>query len=185
MKAELTTVRKLNLTKLMGEPHKLDPVSVILEDFEPGKGKIIIECYGKSWSAYWGSMGGKSIATFFCRCDEHYIANKLSGIRGDIPDYEALEITAKKEVCRLRRDGDLSATEARELYDDLGYFHYAESAHDLNARDMQAIFGDEWWHSIPDKPNPDYQYLCRIIKAVQAGIQMAGLLKVTEESGHE
>ncbi len=185
MKAELTTVRKLNLTDLMGEPHKLDPVSVILEDFEPGKGKIIIECYGQSWSAYWGSMGGKSIATFFCRCDEHYIANNLSGIRGDIPDYEALEITAKKEVCRLRRDGDLSATEARELYDDVGYFSYAESAHDLNGRDMQAIFGDEWWHSIPDKPNPDYQYLCRIIKAVQAGIQTAGLLKVTEGSGHE
>ena len=175
MQVELSTVQKLNLTELMGDPHKLDPVSVILEDFEPGKGKIIIECYGQSWSAYWGGMGVKSIANFFCSCDEHYIAKKLSSISGDIPDYGSLQTAAQREVCRLRRSGELRKDEARDLFDDAGYFSYAEATHDLNGSAMKAIFGDEWWHSIPDKPNPDYQYLCRIIKAVQAGIKMAGL----------
>lgn len=179
MKAELSTVRKLNLTDLMGEPHKLDPVTVILEDFEPGKGKIIIECYGESWSAFWGSMG-RTIAEFFCRCDEHYLANKLSGISGDIPDYDALSGTARKEVCRLRRDEDIAKSDARDLFDDAGRFSDAESVHDLDGSAMQEIFGDEWWHAIPTKPNPAYEYLCRVIKAVQAGIKSAGLLAEKE-----
>lgn len=183
MQVEISTVQKLNITDLMGHPHKLDPVSVILEDYEQGKGKIIIECYGQSWSAYWGSMG-RTIAEFFCRCDQHYIAGKLSGIHADIADYEGLSEKAKREVCRLRRDGELTKVEARELFDDAGRFSDAESAHDLDDSAMQEIFGDEWWHDIPSKPNPDYQYLCRIIKAVQTGIRAAGQLKLTEVSRH-
>lgn len=175
MDVELSTVQKLNLTDLMGEPHKLDPITVILEDLGPNRGKIIIECYGESWSAFWGSMG-RSIAEFFCRCDEHYLANKLSGISGDVPDYDALSATAQKEVCRLRRDNDLTKSKARDLFDDAGRFSDAESAYDLDESAMREIFGDDWWHAIPSKPNPQYQYLCRVIKAVQAGIKNAGLL---------
>ncbi|WP_375191852.1 hypothetical protein [Marinobacter sp.] len=175
MQVELSTVRKLSLTDLMSEPHKLDPVSVILEDYEPGKGKIIIECYGQSWSAFWGGMGAKSVATFFCRCDEHYIASKLSGISGDIADYEALGILAREEVVCLRRDGELNKCEARDLFDQCYRLEEAENLDQLDRNLMREVFGDEWWHSIPSKPNPDYQYLCRIIKAVQAGIKRAGL----------
>ncbi|WP_296935981.1 hypothetical protein [uncultured Marinobacter sp.] len=185
MKVELSTVQKLNLTELMGEPHKLDPVSVILENFEPGKGKIIIECYGQSWSAYWGGMGAKDIATFFCRCDEHYIAGKLSSIRGGIDDYEALASKAQSEVCQMRRDQEINQQEARELFDAAGRLSNAESAHDLDDKAMIEIFGPEWWYAIPEKPNPDYQYLCRIIRAVQAGIKKVGLNKVTEEPLNE
>lgn len=177
MQVELSTVQKLNLTDLMGEPHKLDPISVILEDFEPGKGKIIIECYGQSWSAYWGGMGGKDIASFFCRCDEHYIAGKLSGISGDIADYDALGSQARKEVVRLRRDGDLNKWEARDLFDECHRLEEAENPDQLDHNLMQEVFGPEWWYAIPEKPNPDYQHLCRIIKAVQAGIKQAGLIK--------
>lgn len=177
MQVELLSVQKLNLTDLMGEPYKLDPVSVILEDFEPGKGKIIIECYGQSWSAYWGGMGGKDIASFFCRCDEHYIARKLSSIAGDIADYDALGKLARKEVVQLRRDGDLSRCEARDLFDQCHKLGEAENPDQLDHNLMREVFGDDWWRSIPDKPNPDYQYLCRVIKAVQAGIKRAGLIK--------
>ena len=48
MKLETSTVTKLQLTEL----NNLDPISVILENYEPGKGKIIIECCGKSWSSF-------------------------------------------------------------------------------------------------------------------------------------
>lgn len=49
----------------------LDPVSVFLEDFESGKGKITIECYGKYWSAYWGAMGERTISEFFSSCSDN------------------------------------------------------------------------------------------------------------------
>jgi hypothetical protein len=174
MNAEITAVQKLTLRDLQAD-FQLDSVTVILEDFELGKGKIIIECYGDSWSACWGAMGGKNVATFFCSCDEHYIAKKLSGISGDVPDYEALEAEGKKEVCRLRRNRDLTESEARDLFGDAERFSNAESACDLDGSAMQIIFGEEWWHSIPNRPNPAYQYLCRIIKAVQVGMQVSGL----------
>jgi len=183
MLVKLSKVQKLSLTDLMGEPHKLDPVSVILEDFGTGKGKIIIECFGQSWSSFWPAMGERDIAAFFCRCDEHYIAKNLSGVRSDIPDYAGLVEKARNEVVRLRRDGDLNGIEARELFDQCRKFEEVENADQVDGFLMQEIFGDDWWYCIPDKPNPDYRYLCRIIKAVQAGIKQVGLNE--EGSGHE
>jgi hypothetical protein len=35
---------------------------------------------------------------------------------------------------------------------------------------MNQIFGDEWWCEIPQKPNPKYEYLLRILRAVKAGL---------------
>ena len=43
MKINITTVTKIHLTDL----DRLDPVGVILEDLEPRKGKLTIDCYGK------------------------------------------------------------------------------------------------------------------------------------------
>lgn len=70
MKVQASNVQKMLITEVPG----LDPVTVILEDIEPRKGKIIIECYSKSWSAYWGGMGDRNIAEFFCSCNDHYLA---------------------------------------------------------------------------------------------------------------
>ena len=94
MNTEISTVKRLKITDLINSEYKLDPVTVFLEDYEPGKGKITIECYGKSWSAYWGGMSGDDVATFFCRCDQHYLAKNLSSISSSIPDYSALPALA-------------------------------------------------------------------------------------------
>jgi len=75
MKVEKSKVQKFKIT----EVKNLDPVNVFLEDFEPGKGEIIIECYGKAWSVYWGAMGSKPISVFFCYVDNNYIIGKLDG----------------------------------------------------------------------------------------------------------
>lgn len=46
-----------NLTAFVIEDVRgLDPVTVIMRDTEPGKGKLIIECYSRAWSCYWGGM---------------------------------------------------------------------------------------------------------------------------------
>lgn len=183
MQTQLSTVQKLQLTELHApSPFRLDPVTAIMEDFGPGKGKIIIECFGKSWSAGWPAMGERCIAEFFCRCDEHYIAKNLSSVRGDIPDYDGLADKARKEVVRLRRDGELNECEARDMFDQCHKFEEVENPDQIDGFLMQEIFGDDWWYSIPDKPNPDYEYLCRIIKAVQAGIRAAGLVEKREKA---
>lgn len=174
MNTETSTVTKLRLTDLMSpSPHCLDPVTVILEDDKPGKGKIIIECYGESWSSYWGGMGKKHVAEFFCRCDDHYIAKNLSSLSGGIPDYEKLADVARAQVIQLRRHDDLGHDEARDLFDRCG--NLGSDKDSLNQTAMHEIFGDDWWHSIPEKTNPDYAYLCRIIGAVREGLNLSGL----------
>ena len=77
MKLETTQITKLTLSEL----ERLDPVSVMLEDIEPRKGKITIECYGEAWCGYWDNMGELTVAEFFCWCGEQYLVEKL--INGD------------------------------------------------------------------------------------------------------
>lgn len=42
---------------------KLDPVTVVLQDLGPGCGRLMVECWGSAWSAYWGGMGGEQYAS--------------------------------------------------------------------------------------------------------------------------
>jgi len=165
MKVELSTTQKLTIKGA----DRLDPVTVFLEDLELGKGKITIECYGKSWSAYWGGMGSRNIAQFFKSCDECYLSSNLSNISSQVEDCEALADKAEK----ILREHDHDKYETEEWVSRL-----RGDGSNLNQDIMHKIFGDEWWCDIPDMPNPDYQYLCRIITEVQKGIKQAGLLKV-------
>lgn len=56
----------------------LDPITVILQDYGTGKGKLIFECFGEAWSAYWGAMGDNNITQFLLSCEVDYIVGKLS-----------------------------------------------------------------------------------------------------------
>lgn len=58
---------------------RLDPVHVYVEDYEPGRGRITIACYGKAWAfvAFWGAMSGRSIIEFFTDCDAGYLFGRL------------------------------------------------------------------------------------------------------------
>lgn len=180
MKIEKSTVTKLTITGA----DRLDQITVILEDIAPRRGKIIIECYGESWSSYWGGMGEQTIAQFFCGMDEHYLAKNLKqGIDSTIVDGDSIREGAFRKLIEQRRgrmvrsrlsvDGyirlgrnDITADEARELWEEVeGASFGSDGWGDPNL--MQRVFGDEWWYSLPTKPNPAYQYLCRVIKAVQ------------------
>lgn len=171
MKIQSSKIEKVYITEL----DHLDPVTVILEDIEPRKGKIIIECYGKSWSAYWGGMGNRTIAEFFCSCDEQYIAGNLDGgLRSYIPDFESFGDVFKQRLLQMRLYNEIDHDEAF----DMCRIHHEEIAacesHDgLHQHDrvLSRVLGEEWWYEIPDRPNPDYQYLCRIIKAVQMALR--------------
>lgn len=179
MKIERSQVTKLVITGA----HRLDPITVFMEDIEPRKGKIVIECYGKSWSGYWGGMGDRTIAEFFCSCNCDYIARNISDAAADLTDADAIKDSARREIAILRRGRLLPATgfrigrndidkeQARELWDRVEFAYFGDDGWG-DSRLMEEIFGDEWWCHLPTKPNPDYQYLRRIIDAVQDGLKM-------------
>lgn len=58
---------------------KLDPVTVVLQDIAPGHGRLIVECYGEAWAAYWGGMGvTTSLSKFVVDSGPDYLLTKLS-----------------------------------------------------------------------------------------------------------
>lgn len=57
----------------------LDPITLIIQDFRPGVGRVVVECYGEAWAAFWGGMpGGKSVLEFLASMDPGYLHSKLS-----------------------------------------------------------------------------------------------------------
>lgn len=185
-------ITKSTVTKLVisGAP-ALDPITVVLEAPAPGQGKILIECWGKSWAASWGGMGERSINQFFCDMDEHYLAKNLSDISGDIVDADSIKQGALREIIILRRGrrvrssvrpermvrlgrDEITAKEARALWDEVEGARFGDDGWS-NPDLMQRVFGTEWWYRLPSKPNPEYQYLCRIIRAVQQALKLSQL----------
>ena len=78
------------------ENFKIDETDIILEDYDDGKGKIIIaNTWGYNFSFFWGSMGS-SLKDFLCRINVDYFINKLS----DPLDNGAID--AKKSVVNFR-----------------------------------------------------------------------------------
>lgn len=151
MKTETSTVTKLRISEL----ESLDPISVFLEDMGKDRGKITIECYGRAWSAFWGGIGNSTMAQFFCSCDAHYLAKKLSTIKANVYDIDRIYEDAGKKGIECPRD---------DPWNDYDF--------------MSAMYGPgmvDWSDSLPKMVNPDYLYLCRIIRAVQDGIRQTGL----------
>jgi hypothetical protein len=178
MKIERTKVEKLTITGALS----LDPITVFAEDLGPRQGKVTIECYGKSWSAYWGGCGDKGVAAFICSCHVEYVVNCLDrGIESMKYDPSQADRVLKKIVLARRRQLDqwrpgarqdwtydsLTKTEARELWDRIEDEHFYDDPAG-NADLIGSVVGhEEWWNAIPTAPNPDYLYLCRIVAAVQ------------------
>lgn len=183
MEIEVSTSTKVVIKGYVDEGPfggKFDPITVYITDYRPGCGKIVIECYRDSWVARWSAMSGQTVSQFFCGCDEHYLAGNLaSGLyseqRIDYPDWDQV---AKKRILELRKSGVLNRKDARRMWrgaelelDDI------DPEHDRNDADLLTSYlkDGEWWEYWPHEPNPKYEYLCRIIKAVQLGLKQGGL----------
>lgn len=179
MQISKTVVTKLYLSEMA----RLDPISVFLEDHEPGKGKIVIECFGSSWAATWSAMGKRrNVASFFCDSDAEYLIGSLApGMRAESFTGTALKALAVKTI-EERRDGAsdmgmLNSEEAAKLMDEAESLEGYDSLWDTPSDLMEAIFGCEWRHYASDatEPSASYIYLTRIIEAVQEGLKEAGL----------
>ena len=165
-----STVTKLTVTDV---PH-LDPINVFFEDYGPRQGKVNIEVHGDSWSYFWGAMGeGYSIKSFFLKADTGYLAKKLKiGIPTTVDDdsQEALQLAAKREIIKSRRWFLWSKESARDKWDLINSI--SSYGKEENEDILYEIFGDEWYNWLPQKPNPRYQYLCRIIEVIKSAIRI-------------
>lgn len=177
MKIIESTVKMLTISDITGFP---DPIRVTIDDLEPGRGRITIVCFDATFSAFWGAMGPRekpsTVAEFFCRCDEGYLASNLCpGMSEWIYDPEGTADAAKREVLRRRKARDLSSFEARGLFDRIG------GEVETTDRVLYRVFGDEYWSHHVDKRNPTHINLCRIVVIVQEALRSIESGAVTAE----
>ncbi len=56
----------------------LDPVTVYVENYEPGKGRMVVTCYASAWTAFWGAMGADTtLEQFVASCSPEYVADNM------------------------------------------------------------------------------------------------------------
>jgi hypothetical protein len=168
---DVSTVERVRISKLKN----LDPITVFMEDLEPRKGKITIECYGQSWSAYWGGMGENKIKEFFTSCSNEYLIGNLAPqCYSTVIDFDNLDIWFKKGIIYRRWHNHFSKEDARELWNDVElycdndeHFLHTTAGSDLAYK----IFGDDFHSELPTIENQDYLYLDRIITAVKKALK--------------
>lgn len=67
----------------------LDPINVFVQDYELGRGRIVVTCYGQAWCGFWGAMGDRTVMQFVASCDADYVAgNMLSGRHEHVKKHE-------------------------------------------------------------------------------------------------
>ncbi|MBI6911091.1 hypothetical protein [Pseudomonas palleroniana] len=202
LQVERSTVTKLVIT---GAP-RLDPITVFLEDFgrrdcptesdpnyQTAQGKITINCWDKSWNAYWGGMGPRKVAEFVAECDWPYVLNCLDrGISSTRFSGDALHAFAKKCIVQRRRQqkgrhdwelGELSKSEARELWQEIEVLTSVESPNECwhHSKLLAELFGDEWHYPVDDKAieeNHEFTYLRRVVEVIQDALRQEQQLEV-------
>ncbi|ATS93520.1 hypothetical protein P1A145kb_p120 [Pectobacterium phage DU_PP_I] len=173
MQVKRTTVEKIRIEDI-NETHRLDPVEVIIENYGEGAGKIIITCWGESWTGFWGSMGG-TVEEFFQRVSNDYLIGKMSDYRATEPDPDCDLDFIRSLILKERRRRTYSKEEAKEAW------WYVDSYRpDRNTlfnretpEELKCIEGmNEPWHlDWPEKENPKYTYLSRILDVVREVIK--------------
>lgn len=154
---------------------RLDPVRVMIENYEPGKGRITITCFGKAWTGAWFAMGGDTVQKFMKRVSNEYLIGYFDPqLQSTVDDDNDANLTfVKGEIIKLRREQEISYEEARLMWDE------ADGADDVKASCCNYLVGDKllnllgddpWYAGWPMVPNHEYQYLERILNAVRAGL---------------
>lgn len=145
MKIDNTAPETYVLTELDG----LDPVTVYVTNYEAGQGKIVIQCYDKAWTAYWGAMGCQTLQEFFVRCNNDYILNRFLTTATQT-DFDAINAKAQEQGIDLCVTSDVEVA--------------------IQSKLIEGIYGDNdhWMNLIPTCTTSDYKYAGRIVDAVKA-----------------
>ena len=134
-------------TYILTALHKLDPVTVYVTNYELGKGKIVIECFGDAWAFYWGAMGPNTLQEFFIGADNSYLLGKF------LSETEQTDFDEINEIAHKRGFEDLCVSNEVELA--------------MAANEMAECFGEDWYMDLPRRSTDEYQYLSRIVNAIK------------------
>ncbi|PII19001.1 hypothetical protein CR919_15035 [Stenotrophomonas sp. LMG 10879] len=73
--------------------NNLDPINVFVQDYELGRGRIVVTCYGQAWCGFWGAMGDRTVMQFVAACAADYVAgNMLSGRHEHVKKHERVYV---------------------------------------------------------------------------------------------
>lgn len=178
MKFTESLVTKLCITDII----RLDTVTVYLENFELGRGKLTIEVFGDAWSSYWGAMGeNTTLEDFVLSADNHYLSKNLASLSSlSEDDYEGFIENLKQQIIDERKEFEYTKERARELWEKINeiipektWFEDSTN-HDL----LYEVGGDEFWYSIPSKDSHTYKYLCKILDALKECLKLRNDIKV-------
>ncbi len=172
MQIEQTEIKKIVLKDL----NALDPITLFIEDIKEGEGKIIIECYGQSWSYYWGGMGSQNLTDFFLSCNVSYLVNCLwdHSKESSENDFEGIVSKVRKWVVELRREERIDKNNARALYDIDDWSEYAPQHTYDSWRCPELVDESEFGslyllhdNDIPQRSTQEYSYLTRIVESIR------------------
>lgn len=171
MKIETTEVLSFTITEVEG----LDPVRVMIENYEPGEGRITITCYGKAWTGAWFAMGDDTVQEFIkCVSNQYligYFSPQMSSTVDD--DNDANIEFVKGEIIKLRRKQEITWHEAQEMWSEVS------GADDVKALCCDSRLGsallnllgaEPWYAGWPSVPNHEYKYLERITNTVREAL---------------
>lgn len=173
MEIKRSTVEKIRIEDINAS-HRLDPVEVIIENYGDGAGKILISCWGESWTGYWGSMGS-TVEEFFQRVDNGYLIGRMANYDSMVQDTDEDADFIRTLILNHRRRGMIDKQEAKEAWDYMGLY-----APDRNSlcygrvpEELKVIEGmdEPWYFEWPRKVNHKYEYLSRILDLVREVIK--------------
>lgn len=105
------------------------------------------------------------MSEFFSQVSTDYLASKLTRSPRTVTDYGSIKSMLFKEICDRRKNDEFTKHYARGLWEEVVYADFDERLEESDL--IFAVMGDDWWHCLPTKPNPDYEYLCKIIEVVK------------------
>jgi len=143
----MKTEKNQTETYVLTDLDRLDPVTVYVTNYAPGKGKMVIECYCSSWAAYWGGMSGLTVQKFLLTCENDYLLGKL------LKETQQTDFDEINEVAQ-KRGFSLCVTSDVEIA--------------MQAQEMAECFGSDWYMDLPRCATDEYNYVGRILNAVKA-----------------
>lgn len=173
MKVNTSQIINYEITDLQS----LDAVRVMIENTRPGEGRITITCANRAWSCAWYAMSGGTMEKFFARCGNDYLADKMARDVSKFIDADnrANQAFIKRELLQLRREQSLAREEAR------AYWDFVNGSDDIKDAlcghrtplNQHCYFQDDvYYMGWPVKPNPEYDYVCRVFDAVRTALQL-------------
>lgn len=153
-----------------------DTINVIMFDYAPSKGKIIIEDYCQSWAAYWGGMRGLTVAEYIPDSNPNTLAHKLLPPQVDTQaiDVDELNSLLLKGVNKIY---NLSKAERESLVFDIEEFgipdlseEESEEWVENNHETLFNLLGDDYYSKIPKKESLALTQLEGLVRKVQKAL---------------